>query len=156
LPTTNNNDIPSTAYRIIGTVESILGSQITFTSDVSNTPVITGPSAKIVKFTPGTPNVDAGWENVDGKIVGLISGSRKTVQLTGNPVISDVSPGDFVANVYTTGVDGDMFRGYYAQITLENSESKDDTYTGPIEFYAANMVYDASSLHNDGGQPNNQ
>lgn len=154
-PDENLNDIPSTAYRIIGTVESVNFDRITFTSDVSNTPIITGPSAKVVKFTPGT---DEGWQNTaqTWKIEGLVSGSRTEVNTTLNGAFTDIQPGDFIANVYTTGVDGDMFRGYYAQLTLENSESKDDTYTGPIEFYAANMVYDASSLHNDGGQPNNQ
>ena len=154
-PDQNLNDIPSTAYRIIGTVESVNFDRIKFTSDVSNTPIITGPSAKVVKFTPGT---DAGWQNTaqTWKIEGLVSGSRTEVNTTLGGTFTDIQPGDFIANVYTTGVDGDMFRGYYAQITLENSESKDDTYTGPIEFYAANMVYDASSLHNDGGQPNNQ
>lgn len=154
-PDENLNDIPSTAYRIIGTVGSIDFDRITFTSDITSTPIITGPSAKVVKFTPGT---DAGWQNVTGnwKIEGLVTGSRNKVYTNLGGTFTDIQPGDFIANVYTTGVDGDMFRGYYAQITLENSESKDNTYTGPIEFYAANMVYDASSLHNDGGQPNNQ
>lgn len=154
-PEENLSDIPSTAYRIIGTVESLDFDRITFTSDVSNTPVITGPSAKVVKFTPGT---DEAWQNTASpwKIEGLVPGSRTEVNTSLGGTFTDIQPGDFIANVYTTGVDGDMFRGYYAKITLENSESKDDTYPGPIEFYAANMVYDASSLHNDGGQPNNQ
>ena len=58
--------------------------------------------------------------------------------------------GDILANAYGSGVSGDMLRGYYAKVKLENNAST------PNELYAVNLVYDPSSLHNDGGQPNNQ
>jgi len=142
----NNDDIPSSAYRLVGAVESVDGDTITFTTNVNLSPVITGPSAKVVRYR----STDNGWTDVTGswKVTSLISPNKAQLSATA----TDVQAGDLIANVYTTGVDGDVFRGYYAQVALENSESKDGGWSGPIEFYAANMVYEASSLHNDNNQ----
>ena len=148
--TNGDREIPPTAYRLVGKVSSVDGDVVTFDSPVNKSPVITGPSAKVVRFRDGT---DTGWTDIDEWKITSVEAEDK-VGLDASP--TDIQAGDILANVYTTGVDGDTLRGYYARIDLENEESKDNSYTGPIELYAANVVYDTSALHNTGTPDNNQ
>ena len=136
--------LPSSAYRVVGTVDSVDGTSVTFTSNVNKSPVITGPSAKVYRHRSG---VDAGWVQVTGKISAL--SNKNTVSFTSDPS-ADVQAGDIIANVYSGGVNGDTLRSYYTKVKLENEDSE------ARELYAVNLVYESSTLHNDGGQPNNQ
>ena len=132
--------LPSSAYRVVGTVSSVDGTAVAFTSSVNKSPVITGPSAKVYRHRSG---VDAGWVEVTGKISALAN--KNTVTFTADPS-AQVQAGDVIANVYSGGVNGDVLRGYYAKIKLENEDSE------ARELYAVNLVYEPSTLHNDNNQ----
>lgn len=137
--------LPSSAYRVVGTVSSVDATDATFTSDINKSPFITGLSAQVYRHRPG---VDAGWTLISG--AKIVSASSKDTAVFSADVSSELQAGDIVANVYAGGVNGDTLRGYYTKVKLENEDSE------ARELYAVNLVYEPSSLHNDGGQPNNQ
>jgi len=142
----NEFELASSSFRVIGTVESVDGdnNKLTFTTFVNDSPVITG-SGVLYRIR----STDTNWTAVGSgvKITGVDDRDTLNTNVSARDIIE---PGDILANAYGSGVSGDMLRGYYAKVKLENNGST------PNELYAVNLVYDPSSLHNDGGQPNNQ
>lgn len=131
--------ISSSAYRVVGDVSSVDGANVVCTSNVNNTPVITGPSANVYKFSSG----GSAWELITPKITGISSNNTLVFDAD---VSALLTAGDVIANVYTGGVNGDVLRGYYTKIKLENTDAQSN------ELYAVNLVYEPSTLHNDNNQ----
>ena len=142
----NDFELAPSSFRVIGTVESVDGdnSRVTFTTFVNHSPVITG-SGVLYRIR----STDTNWTAVGSgvKITGVHDRDTLVTNVSARDIIE---PGDILANAYGSGVSGDMLRGYYAKVKLENNSSTSK------ELYAVNLVYDPSGLHNDGGQPNNQ
>ena len=142
----NDFELAPSSFRVIGTVESVDGdnSQVTFTTFVNHSPVITG-SGVLYRIR----STDTNWTAVGSgvKITGVHDRDTLVTNVSARDIIE---PGDILANAYGSGVSGDMLRGYYAKVKLENNSSTSK------ELYAVNLVYDPSGLHNEGGQPNNQ
>jgi len=142
----NEFEFGESSYRFVGKVESVdaVNNTITFTTIINDAPVITG-SGIMYRIRSG----DTHWTAVGGDLKITSVDSRTKVSTNSDPS-SLVQAGDLLANAYGSGVSGDVLRGYYAKVKLENNESTSN------ELYAVNLVYDPSGLHNEGGQPNNQ
>ena len=142
----NEFEFGESSYRFVGKVDSVdsENNTITFTTIINDAPVITG-SGIMYRIRSG----DTHWTAVGGDLKITSVDSRTKVSTNSDPS-SLVQAGDLLANAYGSGVSGDVLRGYYAKVKLENNESTSN------ELYAVNLVYDPSGLHNDGGQPNNQ
>lgn len=150
IPRVGDNDIDLTGtqlspsnYRVIGTVASVDSNSITFNGDIDKMPVMTNDSSLLMYFRDGNPS----WSPVGASINSVANKNTVTTSLDTS---STIQAGDIIANVFLGGVDGESFRSYYAKIEMESDS------TDAIELYALNLVYEPSSLHNDGGQPNNQ
>jgi len=137
------NQLSPANYRVIGAVASVDSSGITFTGDIDKMPVITNSSSLLMYFRSG----NNAWTAVGSSINSV---ANKNTVTTSSDTSSTIQADDIIANVFLGGVDGESFRSYYAKIEMESDS------TEPIELYALNLVYEPSSLHNDGGQPNNQ
>ena len=135
----------STSFSVIGVVASIdtVANTITFESNVNKSPVSTGEQGYLYRATPNSSL----WTYAGSTKIQSVIGP-KTVSCSGT--VAAFSVGDIVANAYGSGIGGDPLRGYYAKVKLESSD------TTAKELYAVNLVYEPSSLHNVGGQPNNQ
>ena len=142
----NDFEFGESSYRFVGKVDSVdsENNTITFTTIINDAPVITG-SGIMYRIRSG----DTHWTAVGGDLKITSVDSRTKVSTNSDPS-SLVQAGDLLANAYGSGVSGDVLRGYYAKVKLENNESTSN------ELYAVNLVYDPSGLHNEGGQPNNQ
>jgi len=150
IPRVGDNDIDLTGtqlspsnYRVIGTVASVDSNSITFNGDIDKMPVMTNGSSLLMYFRDGNPS----WSPVGASINSVANKNTVTTSINTS---STIQAGDIIANVFLGGVDGESFRSYYAKIEMESDS------TDAIELYALNLVYEPSSLHNDGGQPNNQ
>ena len=142
----NEFELAESSFRFVGKVDSVDGDNntITFTTIINDAPVISG-SGVLYRIRSG----DTNWTAVGGDLKITAVDSRTKVSTNSDPS-SLVQAGDLLANAYGSGVSGDVLRGYYAKVKLENNESTSN------ELYAVNLVYDPSGLHNEGGQPNNQ
>ena len=132
--------LPSSAYRVVGTVDSVDTTDITFTSPINKSPFLTGESGRLYRYRSGDEN----WVLVDG--IKINSATSKNTARCSADISSSIQAGDIIANVYVGGVNGDVLRGYYTKLKLENTDAE------ARELYAVNVVYDSSTLHNDNNQ----
>ena len=132
--------LPSSAYRVVGTVDSVDTTDITFTAPINKSPFLTGESGRLYRYRSGDEN----WVLVDG--VKINSATSKDTARCSADISSSIQAGDIIANVYVGGVNGDVLRGYYTKLKLENTDAE------ARELYAVNVVYESSTLHNDNNQ----
>ena len=130
------NSTNNTSHKVVlGQVDSVSGSTITFTSKISNLPFGIGDTLF---------NLESSSETSLSVTIASISGRK---QITASGTVSGLSAGDTVMAVSTASINGDKMRDYHAQIALTN------TATTPVELFAVNMVYKSSPLHNNSSIP---
>jgi len=133
---TTANSTNNTSHKVVlGQVNSVSGSTITFTSKISNLPFGIGDTLFKLESSSET-SLSVTLSSVSG---------RK--QITASGTVSGLSAGDTVMAVSTASINGDKMRDYHAQVDLTN------TATTPVELFAVNMVYKSSPLHNNSSVP---
>ena len=133
---TTANSTNNTSHKVVlGQVDSVSGSTITFTSKISNLPFGIGDTLF---------KLESSSETSLSVTIASISGRK---QITASGTVSGLSAGDTVMAVSTASINGDKMRDYHAQVALTN------TATTPVELFAVNMVYKSSPLHNNSSVP---
>lgn len=133
---TTANSTSNTSHKVVlGQVDSVSGSTITFTSKISNLPFGIGDTLFKLESSSET-SLSVTLSSVSG---------RK--QVTASGTVSNLSAGDTVMAVSTASINGDKMRDYHAQVALTNGA------TTPVELFAVNMVYKSSPLHNNSSIP---
>lgn len=126
------NSTNNTSHKVVlGQVDSVSGSIVTFTSKISNLPFGIGDTLF---------KLESSSETSLSVTLASVSGRK---QITASGTVSNLSAGDTVMAVSTASINGDKMRDYHAEIALTN------TATTPVELFAINMVYKSSPLHNN-------
>ena len=126
----SRDTINSTSHQIfLGTVESVNGNKVTFSTPVNRLPFVIGDNLKVAN--------GSSLDTTGVSIVSLLD--RKTIQCSGIAI----SVGDQVFVEHSAVVDGDPIRDVYASIKLTCSD------TEPFEVHAVSAHFDRSKLHND-------
>ena len=118
----------------LGAVDSVSGSDIAFTSDIS---YITFPIGASLYKVSGSTLVS---------ITNTISSISNGTTITCASSVSGVIAGDEIVAIANGAVEGDQMRDYYAKIRLTNDSQSE------IELYAVNAVFAKSNLANQLGQ----
>ena len=118
----------------LGAVDSVSGSDIVFTSDIS---YITFPIGATLYKVSGSTLVS---------ITNTISGISNETTITCGSAVAGVIAGDEIVAIANGAIEGDQMRDYYAQIRLTNDSQAE------IELYAVNAVFAKSNLANQLGQ----
>ena len=118
----------------LGAVESVSGSDIEFTSDIS---YMTFPMDAILYKVVGSTLVS---------ITNTIASVSNSTTIVCGSAVSGVIDGDEIVAIANGAIEGDQMRDYYMKINLTNES------TGEIELYAINAVFTKSNLANQLGQ----
>jgi hypothetical protein len=118
----------------LGSVSSVAGSNIVFTSDIS---YITFPIGASLYKVSGSTLV-----SITNTIAGVSNGT--TINCASS--VAGVSPADEIVAIANGAIEGDQIRDYYAKIRLTSDA------TNEIELYAVNAVFSKSNLANQLGQ----
>jgi len=118
----------------LGAVDSVSGSDIVFTSDIS---YITFPIGATLYKVSGSTLVS---------ITNTITGVSNETTITCGSAVAGVIAGDEIVAIANGAIEGDQMRDYYAQIRLTNDSQTE------IELYAVNAVFAKSNLANQLGQ----
>ena len=118
----------------LGAVDSVSGSDIAFTSDIS---YITFPIGASLYKVSGATLVS---------ITNTISSISNGTTITCASAVSGVIAGDEIVAIANGAIEGDQMRDYYAKIRLTNDS------TSEIELYAINAIFAKSNLHDELGQ----
>jgi hypothetical protein len=118
----------------LGAVDSVSGSDIVFTSDIS---YITFPIGASLYKVSGSTLVS---------ITNTISSVSNETTITCGSAVAGVIAGDEIVAIANGAIEGDQMRDYYAQIRLTNDSQTE------IELYAINAVFAKSNLANQLGQ----
>ena len=118
----------------LGAVDSVSGSDIVFTSDIS---YITFPIGASLYKVSGSTLVS---------ITNTISSVSNETTITCGSAVACVIAVDEIVAIANGAIEGDQMRDYYAQIRLTNDSQTE------IELYAINAVFAKSNLANQLGQ----
>ena len=118
----------------LGAVDSVSGSDIVFTSDIS---YITFPIGASLYKVSGSTLV-----SITNTIASISNGTT----ITCSSSVAGVIAGDEIVAIANGAVEGDQMRDYYAKIRLTNDSQSE------IELYAVNAVFAKSNLANQLGQ----
>ena len=122
--------IQSSAHKIyIGTIESINGNKITFSTPVNRLPFIVGDELKIVSGSNLT--------STGSTILGI--SDRKTINCSS----AVFSVGEQIMVEQSSFINGDPMRDVFAKIKMTSTD------TEPYEVHALSVHYTRSKLHND-------
>ena len=133
------DELASTAnYSIVGIVESITPTSITFTGPINKTPIPLGASISII---------DNGALTATGNTISSLEDSLN-LNVSGT---AGINAGDTIVAVTSSSVNGDRIADYYSKITLTNSVSDEK-----VELFCVNMNFNKSQLHSSLGQNNTQ
>ena len=125
-------------YSIVGIVESITPTSITFTGPINKTPIPLGASISII---------DNGALTATGNTISSLEDSLN-LNVSGT---AGINAGDTIVAVTSSSVNGDRIADYYSKITLTNSVSDEK-----VELFCVNMNFNKSQLHSSLGQNNTQ
>jgi hypothetical protein len=118
----------------LGAVDSVSGSDIVFTSDIS---YITFPIGAALYKVSGSTLVS---------ITNTIASVSNKTTITCASAVAGVSAADEIVAIANGAIEGDQMRDYYAQIRLTNDSQAE------VELYAVNAVFAKSNLANQLGQ----
>jgi len=113
----------------LGTVESVTGNNVTFTTQVNRVPFNIGDTIKVAS--------GSNLITTSATITSMID--RNTLALSGG----NFNVGDKLFVEHLSIIDGDPMRDVYATIKMTSTDSE------PFEVHAISVHYDRSRLHND-------